>query len=160
MRDDFVLDMLNCVIESSHATIPMVGGRPGSVRLDSGLMPGWKVEQAPAQKDSVFWHAVWQSAGRPSSGKLYNVMRSTRAKYHTAIRRVRRAADQIKAQKLLEASMEGGGNLISEMKKSHGGKHSHDLPENVAGANGPEEICEKFRSVYSELYNSAGSSDK
>ena len=160
VRDDFVLDMLNCVIESSHATIPMVSGRPGSVRPDSGLMPGWKEEVAPAQKDSVFWHAVWRSAGRPSGGELYNVMRSTRAKYHTAIRRVRRAADQIKAQKLFEASLDGGVNLINEMKKSHGGKHSPELPENVAGANGPEEVCEKFRTVYSELYNSAESSDK
>ena len=40
MRDSFFLDKLSAVIKSSHATIPMVGGRPGSVRLDSGNMPG------------------------------------------------------------------------------------------------------------------------
>ena len=156
VRDDFVLDNLSAVIEASHATIPMVGGRPGSVRPDSGVMPGWQDVVALQQKDSVFWHSVWQSAGRPSSGELYHVMRSTRAKYHTA----RKATDKIKAQKLFEASSAGGSDLFKEMKKSHGGKHSPGLPENVAGANGEEEICEKFRTVYSTLYNSADSSDK
>ena len=65
MRDSFVLDTLSAVIESSHATIPMVGGRPGAVRPDSGNMPGWREKVEPARKDSVFWHAVWRSAGRP-----------------------------------------------------------------------------------------------
>ena len=142
-RDDFVLDTLSAVIESWHATIPMAGGRPGSVRPDSGVMPGWRESVAPAQKDSVFWHAVWRSAGRPPQGELYNLMRVTRSKYHMAIKRVRRAADRIKATKLIEASISGGRDMINEMKKSHGGKHSASLPENVAGASGEEEICEK-----------------
>ena len=160
VRDDFVLDNLSAVIEASHANIPMVGGRPGSVRPDCGTMPGWRDVVAPLQKDSMFWHSVWQSAGRPANGELYHVMRSTRAKYHTAIRKVQRAADKIKAQKLYEASSSGGSDLMREMKKSHGGKHSPNLPENVAGANGEEEICEKFRTVYSALYNSADSSEE
>ena len=36
LRDDLVMETLCAVIESSHATIPMVGGRPGAVRPDSG----------------------------------------------------------------------------------------------------------------------------
>ena len=160
LRDNFVMDSLCAVIESSHATIPMVGGRPGSVRPDSGNMPGWREEVEPARKDSVFWHAVWHSAGRPANGELYKIMRTTRASYHVAIRRVRRAADQIKAQKLFEASVSGGSDLFKEMKKAQGGRHKPGLPENVGGANGEEEICEKFCSVYSELYNSTGTEDK
>ena len=34
-----------------------------------------------------------------------------------------------------------------------------ELPDTVAGANGEQEITEKFRLVYSSLYNSAGSED-
>ena len=74
-------------------------------------------------------------------------MKRTRSRYHAAIRKVRRAAEQMKAQKLLEASLLGGSDLMNELKKARGGKHTTDLPENVAGANGEEEICEKFRSV-------------
>ena len=41
-RDGLVLDLLSSVIESSHATIPIVGGRPGASRPDSGCVPGWR----------------------------------------------------------------------------------------------------------------------
>ena len=53
-------------------------------------------------------------------------MKMTRSRYHTAIRKVRRAAEQIKAQKLLEASVSGGSDLMNEMKKARGGKDTPD----------------------------------
>ena len=62
-------------------------------------------------------------------------MKSTRNKYHHALRRVRLAADRIKGQKLFEPAMWGGGDLFQELKKVRGGKITPDLPENVAGAN-------------------------
>ena len=49
-----MLDTLFAVNECSHATIPMVGGRPGPVRPDSGNMSGWWEEVEPVRKDSVF----------------------------------------------------------------------------------------------------------
>jgi hypothetical protein len=153
-----VLDLMGAVIESSHATIPMVGGRQGAVRADSGAVPGWREEVAPFRDASIFWHSLWLSAGRPTAGQLFLTMKMTRNKYHHALRRVRNAANLIKAQKLFEASMWGGGDLLAEMKKTRGGKYTPDLPENVAGANGEEEVCNKFKGVYEQLYNSADSS--
>ena len=44
---------------------------------------------------------------------------------------------------------------MDELRKTRGGRHTPDLPETVAGANGEEEICQKFRQVYEDLYNSA-----
>ena len=43
---------------------------------------------------------------------------------------------------------------------SGSGNNSGDLPDNVAGANGEDEIVDKFRVVYSELYNSWGSEEE
>ena len=34
-------------------------------------------------------------------------------------------------------------------------KTKHELPENVAEVNGKEKVCNKFKTVYEELYNSA-----
>lgn len=51
--------------------------------------------------------------------------------------------------------MWGGGDLLAELKKTREGRHTPDLPKNVAGANGEEEVCSKFREVYNDLYNSA-----
>ena len=159
-RDGYVLDLLGAVIESSHATIPMVGGGQGRVKPDSGCVPGWREEVAPQREASLFWHSIWLSAGRPNTGQLFEVMKSTRNRYHHALRRVRRAADAIKSQKLFEAAMWGGGDLLQELKKTRGGKFTPDLPENVAGANGEDEICHKFRQVYKDLYNSAETRDE
>ena len=41
-RDGFMLDLLSSVIDSSHATIPIVGGQPRAARPDSGCVPGWR----------------------------------------------------------------------------------------------------------------------
>ena len=82
-------------------------------------------------------------------------MKKTRNRYHHACRRVRRAADLTKSKKLFEAAMWGGGDLLAELKKTREGRHTPDLPKNVAGANGEEEVCSKFREVYNDLYNSA-----
>ena len=56
--------------------------------------------------------------------------------------------NRVKAQKLFEASLWGGADLITELKKIRGGKYRHELPETVAGANGETEVCEKFREIY------------
>ena len=50
--------------------------------------------------------------------------------------------------------------MLQELKKTRGGKFTPDLPENVAGANGEDEICHKFRQVYKDLYNSAETRDE
>ena len=64
----------------------------------------------------------------------------------------------MKANKLFEASKESKLDLMAEMKKIRGNvRNTGDLPDNVAGANGEDEIVDKFRAVYSELYNSWGS---
>ena len=154
-RDWMVLDMMGAVVEASHATIPMVGGRQGAARRDCGAVPGWRDEVAPFREASLFWHSVWRSAGRPAAGELFQTMKMTRNKYHHALRRIRNEVDRVKAQKLFEASLWGGADLVKELRKIRGGKCRQDLPQNVAGANGEEEICEKFKEVYESLYNSA-----
>ena len=54
--------------------------------------------------------------------------------------------------------MQGDLNLLKEMKTIRGVKmEERELPETVAGANGEKEVVEKFREVYSTLYNSAES---
>ena len=122
-------------------------------------MPGWKEQVAPQREAAIFWHSIWLSAGRPNTGQLFKIRKRTRSQFQHAVRRVRKAADSIKSQKLFEASLWGGGDLLDELRKTRGGRHTPDLPETVAGANGEEEICQKFRQVYHDLYNSSNTSE-
>ena len=79
-------------------------------------------------------------------------MTKSRNQYHYAVRRGKLKENLVRATKLFEASVTEETDLLKEMKKIKlGGKHTADLPENVAGANGEEEIVEKFRYVYSAL---------
>ena len=111
--------------------------------------------------ENIMWEFKTLPAGLCwNKGQLFEIMKMVRNRFHHALRRVRRAADAIKSQKLFEAAMWGGGDLLQELKKTRGGRHTPDLPENVEGASGEEEICHKFRQVYSDLYNSADTTEE
>ena len=85
-----VPDSLHCTIQVRettwcwtswyHVKIPITGG--GLVKTGSnfrpGCIPGWKEEVEPFQLDAKIWHAVWKSAGRPSTGGLYSIMAKSR----------------------------------------------------------------------------------
>ena len=86
-------------------------------------------------------------------------MKKTRNQYHYAVRKVKKLAEEIRARELLTVSLGGDVNLLKEMKKIRGNnKGNENLPDNVEGAEGQEEVVEKFREVYETLYNSAESS--
>ena len=82
-----------------------------------------------------------------------------KAQFHYAVRRLIKKADLVRAGKLFEASMQGDLQLLQEMKVLRGGGYTglDELPDSVAGANGQDEIVDKFKEVYSSLYNSAES---
>ena len=114
----------------------------------------------PLRQDSVFWHSLWKSADSPKQGALFEVMKRTQNAYHYSVRKVKKYADLIRAQKLLEASETSSTALLLEMKKIKGSKkEKNDLPDNVGGANGEINIVEKFCEVYGDLYNSSGTDE-
>ena len=159
-RDSFIMDILLAMVETSHTTLPLAGGKRVGTKSRSGLktIPGWTEEVEPFRSESMYWHRVWLGAGRPSNGWLHDTMVKKRTQYHHSVRRLKRKASLIQAGKLFEASMNGDIDLIKEMKRIRGGQDSMaNLPDTVAGANGQEEIVEKFRDVYSALYNSSDS---
>ena len=109
---------------------------------------------------ALFWHSIYISMGRPNRGTVRDIMVKSRNVYHHAIRKVKKHAAHIRATKLLEAAQEGDIKLLKEMKKiKTGPRDTVDLPEVVDNVEGEEEIVKKFRQVYSDLYNSADSSE-
>ena len=72
-RDLHVLDVMCAIMEASHESIPLSAKvrPPGKSKMEN--LPGWNENVAPAKEDALFWHATWMSAGRPSSGGLYQL---------------------------------------------------------------------------------------
>ena len=142
-RDSYLLDLLSAAIETSHVTIPMSGGKssgPSNPNKDCPVthnLPGWKEEVEPFRQDSKFWHSVWVSAGSPNQGALHQVMARTKNKFHYAVRRCKKLANNIRATKLLDAALDGKADLMKEMKRIKGNsKGGQSVPENVEGAEG------------------------
>ena len=80
-RDSFVLDLMSTVIETSHATIPMSGPKHEDLSRSCPVwksIPGWPEFVHPYREDAIFWHSVWQSAGRPDKGVLRDTMVRTK----------------------------------------------------------------------------------
>ena len=158
-RDIFMLDILLALVESTYTSIPISGGRGGGGHRGNTLpVPGWDSVE-PFRKEAQYWHGVWVKEKRPSRGWLHDTMTKWRRQYHYAVRRAKGRTNKVRAVKLFEAAMKGDTDLLQEMKKirSGGCGAKPDLPENVANAEGEDEIVDKFREVYAALYSSAGS---
>ena len=156
-RDSFLLDILCCIVETSYQEIPLSGiKRHQNGTLLSKSLPGWKENIAPLKNDSLFWHSVWISAGRPSSGSLHQVMVYCRWKYHLAINHAKRAMAMNKANSLVTAAESGDRYLFEELRKHIPGKNNgQKVPECVEGKVTHDTILDKFKECYMELYNSA-----
>ena len=113
---------------------------------------------APLKKDSVFWHSVWISAGRPM-GALHQVMCNSRTKYHCAVKQAKRNVAHAKAMELLAAAESGDAALMEEMRKTITKKNTaQGVPDCLEGKVTHDSILDKFKDCYKDLYNSAGTS--
>ena len=98
--------------------------------------------------------------GRPNTGHLYRVMCWTRNKFHYAVRKLKKINANLKKEQLVEASEKGDIELMAAMKEIKGGKQKgQSIPECIEGETDPDNILDKFRSVYELLYNSAGTAE-
>ena len=149
--------------KSSYAALPTYGGRwvGGRGRRPGLAVPGWVEEVEPFKVQSRYWGDVWLKEGRPSTGWLHGLYTRKKAQYHYAVRRAMAQCNRHRAENLLTVALQGDTALLKEMKViKKGGGGPADLPDTVDGANGEEEIVAKFRSIYSALYNSAGTEDE
>ena len=156
-RDKFVLDILSTIIEVSHECIPLNNTKKlGSTHQH---IPEWNSVIRPLKEDSLFWHSVWLSAGRPSTGGLHMVMCHVRSKYHRAVKLAKREIRQRKNVELSNAAELGNLEMLNEFKKSLcSKKKAQQLPDCVEGKVSHEDILDQFKQRYEELYNSADTS--
>ena len=160
-RDLCLLELMSSINEAGKQCIPMTGCNDSkhseSKTPFHAEVPGWNQEVKPMKDSANFWYSVWRSAGRPVNCELHNVMKHTRNKYHHSVRKVKLLSKAIKANNLLQASLNGNCHLLKEMKnEKQAGKQRQ--PDHVDGAIGGQ-IAEQFADVYSDLYNSANDTE-
>jgi len=84
----------------------------------SGRIPGWTEHVAPLRSQSLFWHRLWQDCGKPHSGIVADIMRRSRARYHAAVRQIRRQQADIVNDRIAAALAENSNrNFWDEIKR-------------------------------------------
>ena len=122
------------------------------------LAPNWNVKMKPFRNDCLFWGKIWRDLGKPRTGVVSDIYKSTKRNYHKAIREHKRNIKDYQKCKIGEAvSQNNHRDLWSELSKIKG-KHKLSSP-NIDGHTSDNDICNVFHNKYKHLYNSVASDD-
>lgn len=103
----------------------------------------------------MFWHALWKSCGSPTAGVVAAVQKSTRVRYHHAIRFFKHT-DELACFSVMGEHFinEQRKDFWTEVKEMRGCEHSGATLAD--GGNTEADIADIFSCKYHALYNSVG----
>ena len=151
--EEYTLDVLQAVETCAQDCLPSTGGGHGRVQPTAG----WTEYVKPFCEESKFWSSIWYSSGKPSTGPLYELMRSSKSQYKYAVRRLKRVNDKIQNEKFVKQILKGGANIFQEIRKFRG--NSRPCSSRIDEEVGSQNISEHFAQIYGELYNRSPHSD-
>ena len=136
--------IMSACVRATHDCIP-------HSKPQNRVVTGWNDLVRGKRDDAMFWHERWIEAGRPNDGWITEMRRRTRARYHAAVKNVKRNKDRIIKQKTAN-SLNDSNPLkfwanISKMKSSKNSASSV-----IDGCKG-QHACKAFKNKYSVLYN-------
>jgi len=100
---------------------------------------------------SLFWHNLWTDCGRPHQGLVADIMRKTRARYHRAMRYVKKNKDDIVNKRIAEALSENRSrDFWGEIKRIR--QKTAASGSSVDGFSNSSGIADLFADKFHELY--------
>ena len=148
--DLFVEELLQSLCDSGFETLPLSNPQKRVENRKAKVTAGWKQYVEPYQDNAKFWHAIWNSAGRPHNTELHNIMKRTRNRFHYQVRKCKRVEEFIRNQKIVENCLDGDQDLFKEIKKQRSNNNEDEVT--IDGVSG-DEIPGKFAEIYKDLYN-------
>ena len=148
--DWFAAELMEGLQDSAEETLPKPKGGKENDQKTPRLTPGFREHVQPAKDTAYFWHCIWKSAGRPVNSELHKIMKKTRNQYHLQFKKCQRSEETIKKSKLLDACLNGNGDLFKEIKSLR--KTKPVCADSIDGEK--EDIPGHFKNIYSNLYNS------
>ena len=139
-------NVLGCISTAVHENIPV-----GANNLSKNI-PGWNDHVKPLKEDSIFWKAVWESAGSPVDTELHRVYKLCRNKYKYAIRKVMNLEKTMRKNKFLDACLNNKVNdILKEVKTLR--SPSTKSANVIDGQSNSDDIANHFKNLYSDIYN-------
>jgi len=140
--DRYVAQLTEACLKSAEATVPFT--RPCG---ESGRIPGWSEFVAPLRTQSIFWHNIWSECGKPHDGVIADIMRRARARYHAAIRQVRRDKTEIVNNRIAAAMSDSRDrDFWNEIKRIRHNKSTVSC--SVDGMCNNSDIADMFANKY------------
>lgn len=129
------------------------------VSKPSKHVPGWNEHVAQHKHTAQFWHFIWKQCGSPRNGEVASIMRKTKAKYHYAIRFVKKQDDIMRKNAMAQSISENNSrDLWKEINKI---RNKHSVSTHcIDNVTDKQNVSELFATKYVSLYNSVCSSTK
>ena len=150
--DNFLTKILKTIKSTSDSFIPFSGQKHNG---NKSPIFNWREEIQPYKEKALFWHVIWQSAGRPIDTELHRIMKRTRNVYHLHIRKNKMMAQTLKRNALLEACVSNKGDIFEIIKEQRKAAPNVSTMIDVVNTN----IESQFANIYKQLYNSADDKD-
>jgi hypothetical protein len=144
MIEQYYSDVMSAMITASKECIPSRSKKKAA---------GWSTYVSHHQEESIFWHKIWLSSGRPRTGWVQDIRKKTRAQYKRISRWILRNQGKLSADRMAQALSENNSrDLWGEVKKLKGGSYAQ--PRVVDEVEGAKDVCELFRQKYEDMYSS------
>ena len=144
--------IVNACVKAGMECFPLF--RQSTKTVQNGT-PGWNDQVRDTREHAIFWHSLWKSAGSPRQGIIADIRRTTRMRYHHAIKRLKIQNTTRKQTAIAEAYMERKDkdfwNLINKLKG-----HKKPMASKVDDADDDHSIAEMFANKFEHLYSSVG----
>ena len=122
-------------------------------------IPGWNdvVKESHEQARDAF--LLWHSNGKPRFGPLFELMRTTRARFKYALRQCKKEEKCHRANSLARHLGDKDYKQFWRGASTSMNKKTTVLPSVVGGVSGETEIANLWKQHYSELFNSVRSTE-
>ena len=105
--------------------------------------PGWNDNIKYLRDDALSWHYFWKINSRPGTGYIAEMRRLSRARYHRAVRHLKRAKTRMRTEKMAEALISNRSRDVwSEVERMKG--RSRKSACIIDGVNGDKDIADLF----------------
>ena len=150
--DSYVGKFIALLLESASQCFPYCS--PSSQSLI-----GWNDGPAKLKEGANFWYKVWEQAGQPSSGVLFELKRDTKREYKNSVRCLKRRQGHLLQGKLAHLfTRKNKDSFWSKVKKLNRPSFSH--PSVIDGVSGDSNIANAFASNLRTLLNTHSTSQR
>ena len=116
-------------------------------------VPGWSKYVKEKHTDAIDSYKTWRDNGKPRQGPIFVNYNRSKLNYKYAVRAVKRNAESIKADnaanKLCNNDYAGFWKAVSKFNDNN-----VVLPQQIGDTVGEKSICDKWKSHFSNVYNS------